>query len=555
MFEATTGYRRLSLGRGGINFVKALKSYQLTYLTVMRTFSFCLGVLLLQSCGPEPPAKPPNVLLIIADDLGYHDLSHTGSSFHESPNIDRLAAEGTSFTRAYAGSRVCSPSRATLMLGQFTATHGITDWIGAAVGESWRAKNRHDAQLPADYVHQLPAADTTIAEAFAAVGYRTFFAGKWHLGGEDSRPTDHGFEVNIGGNHSGSPRGGFFSPYNNPQLPDGPVGENLSLRLARETARFVTKDSEQPFFATLSFYAVHGPVQSTPARYERYRAKLDTAASLQTDGYEMERILPIRTVQDNPVYAGLVEQMDLGVGIVLDNLAASGMLENTIIVFTSDNGGVASGDAYATSNLPLRGGKGYQWEGGIRTPLIIYGPGIPAGEVRNAIAHHADVYPSLLDLADLPLRPGQHRDGVSLRSAIISDVSPDRSLFWHYPHYGNQGGEPGGIVRSGNYKLINYYETGHAALYNLAADPGEQQDISGEQPELVAELREELFTYLTKVGARFPTPDPSYDPAARAAYLKGLRDQFLPAIELERKRIISGDWDGVSRRVELVEGE
>ncbi|GAL67256.1 sulfatase [Jejuia pallidilutea] len=315
----------------------------------------------------------PNILFILVDDLGYHDLGVTGSTFYETPNVDKLANEGMMFTQGYAASRVCSPSRASIMTGKFTARHGITDWIGAKTGEEWRTRNRHDKLLPADYVIQLPKADITIAEAFKSNGYKTFFAGKWHLGGEGSYPENHGFDINIGGIGAGSPKGGFFSPWNNPKLPNKQKGENLTLRLAKETANFISKHRDTTFFAFLSFYAVHAPIQTTEKKWRKYRDKADNLG-IADSGYKMERVLPIRQVQDNPIYAGLVETMDDAVGVVLKALKDNGLEENTIVVFTSDNGGVASGDHYATSNLPLRGGKGYQWEGGIREPCFIKVP-------------------------------------------------------------------------------------------------------------------------------------------------------------------------------------
>ena len=239
-----------------------------------------LAITLLTGCGqsvpdstPQAEEPPMNVVFILADDLGYHDLGATGSTFYETPNLNRLAASSVRFTQAYAGSRVCSPSRATLLLGQYTATHGITDWIGARTGEDWRGAGRSTRALPAEYVRALPAESTTLAEAFKQAGYRTFFAGKWHLGGEGSMPTDHGFDINVGGNDKGSPAGGFFDPYDNPQLPNRRPGENLSLRLADETKGFIVAQQDTPFFAMLSFYAVHAPIQTTEAHWRHYRDK------------------------------------------------------------------------------------------------------------------------------------------------------------------------------------------------------------------------------------------------------------------------------------------
>ncbi|MFS4418861.1 sulfatase-like hydrolase/transferase, partial [Maribacter sp. 2307ULW6-5] len=308
-------------------------------------FLFCAAATLLGGCNAKEGVaekRAPNIVFILVDDLGLHDLSVTGSTFYETPNVDRIANGGTVFTQGYAASRVCSPSRASIMLGQFPARHKITDWIGAKSGADWRSLNRNDKILPAAYKQVLPKEDTTLAEAFAAHGYKTFFAGKWHLGAKGSWPTDHGFEINKGGWDVGSPKGGFFAPWENPNLESGPDGENLSLRLGRETAKFIEKNKDSTFLAYLSFYAVHGPIQTTEETWAKYREKAEKMG-IRDSGYEMERILPIRTVQDNPVYAGLVQQMDRAVGIVLDKLEELGLEDNTIIVFTSDNGGVASG--------------------------------------------------------------------------------------------------------------------------------------------------------------------------------------------------------------------
>jgi arylsulfatase A-like enzyme len=314
--------------------------------------------------------QKPNILFILVDDLGINDLSYTGSTYYETPNIDALANQSFVFTQGYAASRVCSPSRATIMTGKFTARHGITDWIGAKTDTDWRSNNRHDKLLPAKYLEALPKEDITLAEAMKANGYTTFFAGKWHLGDVGSFPEDHGFDINIGGYESGGPKGGYFSPYENPKLDEKEPGENLTLRLANETSQFIKQKNEQPFFAFLSFYAVHGPIQTTQEKWGKYRNKSEKEG-IKEAGFVMEKKLPIRQLQDNPIYAGLVESMDDAIGIVLKALKEANLDKNTIVIFTSDNGGVSSGDSFSTSNLPYKGGKGYQYEGGIREPYFI----------------------------------------------------------------------------------------------------------------------------------------------------------------------------------------
>lgn len=495
------------------------------------------------SDGKEELPSTPNVLFILADDLGYHDLGVTGSQFYETPHLDKLANSGLQFTRAYTCSRVCSPARASIMTGKFTARHGITDWIGAKTGTDWRKTGRHNKLLPPNYAHVLDTADLTMAEAFQDAGYKTFFAGKWHLGGKGSSPLEHGFEVNIGGNDKGSPMGGFFDPYKNPDLPNRQDGEQLSQRLARETADWIGKqDGGEPFFAMLSFYAVHAPLQTSEVQWERFRAKA-VEGKPAANGFAMERRLPIRTVQDHPVYAGLLNDMDTAIGIVMDKLEAEGLLDNTIVIFTSDHGGVASGDAYATSNLPLRGGKGYQWEGGLRVPLFVRYPGVKAwGDKVNRPITGADIYPTLLSIAGLHLRPRQHIDGVGFNPLNGPESAHPRNLYWHYPHYGNQGGDPSSVVLSDNYKLIHYWETDVDELYDLSNDPAEQYDIGGDHPEVAEAMRDELLAWLEDAGANYAAPDPIFDADQFAAVAAFRQDTLLPRLEERRVQMFEEGW-------------
>ncbi|UAM97981.1 sulfatase [Polaribacter litorisediminis] len=490
----------------------------------------------------EAPIKP-NILFVLVDDLGIKDLGFTGSTYYETPNIDNLASKSTIFTQGYAGSRVCSPSRATLMTGKFTARHGITDWIGAKTGEDWRDTKRQDKMMPANYVWSLPKEDTTIAESMKANGYKTFFAGKWHLGEEGSYPEDHGFDINIGGFESGSPRGGYFSPFKNPKLENKQDGENLSMRLAKETSNFINQNKETPFFAFLSFYAVHGPIQTNQQKWEKYRDKAENQG-IQENGFKMERKLPIRQIQDNPIYGGLVESMDDAVGIVLNQLKESGLDKNTIVIFTSDNGGVSSGDNFSTSNLPFKGGKGYQWEGGIREPYLIY---IPWSTSKQKTIEYpvtgADFYPTLLDYANINLIPNQHQDGISLKPILEANQTPkERPLYWHYPHYGNQGGDPSSIIRKGDWKLIHYYEDDSNELYNLKNDPYEQQNIATQNQETTTELYTQLKNWLVSVDAKYPEKDPEFDSEKRANYEKMIREKRFVNLEKERKKMLSKDF-------------
>lgn len=510
---------------------------------VILSLSFLCGCLLLGCTPTDQMPKQPNVLFILADDLGYHDLSYTGSNYYETPNIDKIAQEGMSFTQGYATCQVCSPSRASIMTGKYPARLGITDWIGARTGENWRKLNRHSILLPAENNDHLPFEETSMAEAFKGAGYKTFFAGKWHLGNEGSYPEDHGFDINKGGWEKGSPIGGFYAPWTNPRLESKHDGESLTMRLGHETADFIGKQGDEPFFAFLSFYAVHGPIQTTQEKWEKYRDKA-VAQGIAESGFHMEHFLPIRNVQDNPVYAGLVETMDDAVGLVLNALEANGLADNTIVIFTSDNGGVASGDAYSTSNLPLRGGKGYQWEGGIREPYFIKVPWLNHTSLKNNTpATGADFYPTLLDFAGIEAMPTQHQDGVSLRPVLEGGTIADRALFWHYPHYGNQGGEPSSIIRDGDWKLIHYYEDGRKELYNLQTDPDEDTDVATQHSDRVTALGERLDTWLKEVGARIPLHDPEYNAEAEAARKQKIINEWWPNREQQRMDFLSKDFD------------
>jgi arylsulfatase A-like enzyme len=484
----------------------------------------------------------PNFLFILADDFGYHDLSISGSKFYETPNIDRIAREGMIFTEGYAACQVCSPSRASIMTGKFPARHGITDWIGAASGEEWRKAGRFNQLLPPDYVHNLPSEYTTLPEAMKEAGYKTFFAGKWHLGEKGSCPENHGFDINKGGWDVGSPKGGYFAPWENPNLESGPDGENLEMRLAKETVKFLQENKDTPFFAYLSFYAVHAPLETSREKWTKYRQKAEELGIAET-GFKMGHFLPIRQVQDNPVYAGLVESMDDAVGEVLKALDELGLAENTVVIFTSDNGGVAAGDGFATSNLPLRAGKGYQFEGGIREPYFIKVPGMGNGDKNKTPVSGTDFYPTILELAGLPMKPQEHADGQSLVPLLKGGTIAERPLIWHYPHYGNQGGEPSSIIRLGDWKLIHYYEDGHEELYNLKNDLEETTDVAAKNRVKVKELSEKLFSYLNEVGAKFPVKDPEYDAKKEKEYLQKIINVRWPQLEKQRLEFLSKDFN------------
>lgn len=501
--------------------------------------TICLAAFSLALLINSAVAAKPNVLFILADDLGWRDLSVEGSSFYESPNIDRIANEGMRFTQGYATCQVCSPSRASIMTGKYPVRVDISNYIGAAEREAW---TRNTKLLPPPYAHNLPHSEITMAEAFKQGGYKTFFAGKWHLGGEGSFPEDHGFDINIGGHHRGSPPGGFFSPYNNPKMDDGKVGEYLPLRLGEETAAFIESHKDEPFFAYLSFYNVHAPIQTTKALWEKYQKKA-TADPIAKSRFIIDRTTPVRQVQDNPLYAGMIEAMDSAVGKVLDTLDRLGLEKNTIVVFTSDNGGVSAGDGKATSNLPLRGGKGRQWEGGIREPFYIKWPGSQSqGKICTTPVIGTDFYPTLLEIAGLPALPRQHIDGVSLVPLLKGGNLKPRSLYWHYPHYGNQGGEPSSIVREKDWKYIYYYEDRRSELYNLSTDPVEQSNRVSVYPELAENLKDKLDKWLTGVNATYPYSNPNYDAIEHAETEVKIREVDMPKLEKDHAALLEEDW-------------
>ncbi|WP_339679254.1 sulfatase [Cyclobacterium marinum] len=514
---------------------------KLSKFSLVSLYLLCLGCFSCSSEKVDTSEKAPNVLFILVDDMGYADLGYSGSTFYETPNIDNLAKDSWQFTNGYSGGRVCSPARATIMTGQFTASHGITDWIGAKTGENWRTHNRHDPMLPADYVYQLPKESTTLAEAFKANGYNTFFAGKWHLGDEGSYPEDHGFDENIGGWDKGSPSGGFFAPYTNPKLKNGPDGENLTIRLANEVANFMDRSKDEPFLAFLSFYAVHAPVQTSKKKWSKYRDKAE-AMGIAEKGFEMGEKLPYRTVQDNPNYAGLVEYVDDAVGIVMDQLESLELAENTIVVFTSDNGGVVAGDAFATSNLFVKGGKGHHWEGGVRVPYLIKVPGTQPKNPVDYPVVGADFLPTLLDYLPNKVAVSQEIEGRSLKPIIEGEALEERPIFWHYPHYGNQGGVPSAMVRKGDWKLIRYFEDGHEELYRIPDDPFEENELSAASPDIKTSLSNLLSNYLNDKEVLMPSPDEAFDKSLFDERRHQMENELMPRLEKQRLDFLDKNW-------------
>ena len=447
----------------------------------------------------------PNIIFILADDLGWVDLGCYGSTFHETPNLDRLAAQGMRFTDAYAACSVCSPTRASIMTGKYPARLHLTDWLPGQPNRPNQKLNRPDFQK------FLPLEEITIAEALKAGGYQTALIGKWHLG-EDAEyyPEHQGFDLNIAGSGHGHPPS-YFSPYKLPNLPDGPQGEYLNDRLTDEALKFIEQSKDKPFFLYLPHYAVHTPLQAKADVIEKYKKK---AAQLPSNRvtFMVDQKIMVRQMQDVPVYAAMIESLDENVGRLLDKLTALGLDKNTVVIFTSDNGGLATGKGTPACNLPLRMGKGWPYEGGIREPLIVKWPGVTMpGGVSGAPVVSTDYYSTLLQIAGLPPTE-QVVDGQSIVPLLKGDVRPERPIFWHYPHYSPQGSAPNGAVRQGEFKLIEWYEDMRVELYNLKDDIGERNNLAATMPAKTDELRKLLHDWRDEVKAQMPGPNPKYKP-------------------------------------------
>jgi arylsulfatase A-like enzyme len=449
-----------------------------------------LALVCLSSAKAKDEDRPPNVVVILIDDLGWTDLACFGSDLYETPNLDRLASEGMRFTDAYAACTVCSPTRAAVMTGKYPARLHITDWI--------HGHDRPKAKLrPPAWTEFLPLEEITMAEALAPAGYVSASVGKWHLGDEpDQWPDRHGFTENVAGFGKGSPSS-YFSPYEIPTLDDGPEGEYLTDRLAGEAVRFLEENQDRPFLLYLPHYAVHTPLQAKAELVERYRGKI-------TPG----------TRHDNPVYAAMVHSMDEAVGRVVGTVDRLGLAEETLIVFTSDNGGLELRDV--TDNAPLREGKGSSYEGGVRVPMIVRWPGVvPAGTACDEPVISNDLFATALEVSGV----GGHEDLPDARSLAPLLRDPDASLdrdalFWHYPHYHPGGATPYSAIRARDWKLIEFFEDDHVELYHLAEDAGESNDLAPTMPEKAEGLRARLASWRESVGAQLPRPNPAHDPSA-----------------------------------------
>lgn len=430
-----------------------------------------------------------NVVLILADDFGWKDLSCYGSDLYQSPNIDKLARDGMRFTQSYSACTVCSPTRAAIMTGKYPARLHITDWIPGQMPENPKL-------LVPDWTKYLPLEETTIADAFHSAGYATASIGKWHLGGSPYYPDKHGFDINIAGTEAPQPTT-YFAPYNIATLPEGPKGEYLTDRLGDEALKFIEQHKDGPFFLYFPHFAVHLPIQAKAETSEKYRAQKHPGQT-----------------QTNEVYAAMIESMDDTVGRIRTKLDELKLADHTIVVFASDNGGRVP----TTSNLPLRVGKGSCYEGGTRVPLIVYWPGVTrAGSTCETPVISIDFYPTLLEMVGLKPAATKTLDGVSFVPLLREKGQLQRdAIFWHYPHYQHYqlgGTTPYGAIHAGDFKLIEFFDDMHVELYDLHDDIGEQHNLAEKLPAKVDELRNRLHAWRKEMGAQMPTRNPNYDPS------------------------------------------
>jgi len=440
----------------------------------------------LHAAEAAKPASKPNILFILADDLGWTDGGCFGSNFYETPNIDRLATQGMRFTDNYSACTVCSPSRAAIITGQYPARLHLTDFIPGKV------HTKAKLSVP-DWTMHLPLEVPNLAKTLKSAGYATANIGKWHLGEAAFWPEKQGFDLNIAGCDMGHPPS-YFSPYKIPTLTEGPQGEFLSDRLTNEAIKFIEQNKDRPFFVYLPHYAVHHPVMAKPEVIAKYKSKVDPKAP-----------------HKRPEYAGLIESVDDSVGRLLAKLEELKLSENTVVIFTSDNGGLAT----ITTNLSLRAGKGSAYEGGVRVPLIIKWPGVTKpGSLCHTPVIGVDFYPTLLAMTGVMPSPGVV-DGENIEPLLRQSGSMKRdAIYWHYPHYHQTGGTPHGAIREGDFRLVEFYEDNHVELYNLKEDIGETNDLAAALPEKTAALRQKLHDWRQHVDAQMPTPNPKYDPKA-----------------------------------------
>jgi arylsulfatase A-like enzyme len=463
-------------------------------VTVATFLGFGPGVLAAET-SPSPQRRP-NLLVFLADDLGAHDLGCTGSTFYRTPVIDRLAASGMLFTRGYAAAPVCSPTRTALITGRHPARVKITNFIGG---------NRRGSLLPADYLHCLPASEVTVPKLLHDAGYATGVFGKWHLGPPKDIPS-HGFDAN-GSTNVGPGRG-------------PPDDTHHARAIAAEASAFITANRDQSFFCYVPMHSVHVPLKTRPELLAEEQTRVAALPPLAGPREIAEGDRTARAVQDHPVYAAMIREMDETVATVLAAVEAAGQTDNTLVVFTSDNGGLSTAEGSPTSNLPLRAGKGFLYEGGIRVPLVVRWPGVVKPGTTTAVpVTTLDIAATLLDVGGATQSAETVLDGTSLRPVLAGGVLPARDLCWHYPHYANQGGRPAAAIiagdgpspgkeNQGKEKMVEHFEDGRVELFDLATDPGERRDLAAERPERAAALKKRLAAWRIGVGAAMPSPNP-----------------------------------------------
>lgn len=490
--------------------------------SLLLSVSLSLGLSSVASRAHAAAAPKPNVVLILADDLGWTDLGGFGSDLHETPALDQLARDGMKFTQNYSACTVCSPTRAALLTGKYPARLHVTDWIPGQMPDNPRL-------LVPDWTKYLPTSETTLAEVFKAAGYATATIGKWHLakvGTTEAYPEAHGFDLNIAGTDKPQPPT-FIAPWKIPTLTEGKDGEHLTDRLATEAERYLETVKDKPFFLYLPHFAVHTPIQGRPDLVEKYRKKIAAKGG------------PDKLEHKNPGYAALTEGMDMAVGRVRKKIHDLGIADRTIIIFTSDNGGRVTIDNInrvpTTSNKPLRFGKASAYEGGVRVPLIVYWPGVTkAGSVSDAPLITMDLFPTIVEMAGLPAAAARTAiDGVNFSSLLRGGPKPARdTLFWHYPHHQHYqlgGATPYAAIRSGDFKLVEIFhdlKDMKVELYNIREDIGETKDLAASNPAKARELRARLHAWQKEVGAQMPTTNPQYDP---------VRPEYTPPAGKQKK--------------------
>ena len=494
--------------------------------------------------------RQPNVVFFLVDDLGWSDVGCYGSRFYETPNIDHLAVEGVRFTDAYAACHVCSPTRASILTGKYPATLNLTDWL--------RGRRNFPFQrlLNAEINQHLPYEETTIAEALKARGYSTAIFGKWHLGREPSTPLKHGFDIHIPNVPSNWRT--FHGPFGMKNL-ESKDGDYLTDRLTDEAVKWLDDQKNKPFFLYMAHFAVHDPIQGRKDLVDKYTRKLtqsrksdspdfvlegnpdssdnpskeELARLIQTPEFSKHKVLPrgtikVRQKQNNVEFAAMVESVDQSLGRIVSKLAELGIENDTIVIFFSDNGGMAAMNvgnpkrivpdeavdkAYSTSCLPLRGAKGWLYEGGIRVPLVIKWPGKGrVGTVCRTPVSSVDFFPTIMDMIGAGDEVSGDKEGVNIAPLVRGNTIKDRAIYWHFPHYSNHGmHSPGGAIRSGKYKLLEYFENGTVQLFDLETDIGEQNDLSTTEKAKTRELKNKLRMWRKQVSAQMMKPNPDDD--------------------------------------------